>query len=719
MKISRRDLCRLGCYATTAGIACSTGLLQAKPKAYEGGAAAQSQHNKPYKLKKLYHGVCVYPELWPREDLDRDIIEMKKLGINVVRMGEFSWSTIEPQEGEIDLELLRWAMDKFHQADIDVVLCTPTATPPIWLTHNKPEHCHKDADGNIMSHGARQHASYAHPTVRTACYTIINAMAKALGDHPALIGWQLDNELKAHVAEDFSDAAVAQWHIWLKNRFGSIKRLNNAWGTHMWSQHYQNFEQVPAPVKTPFLHSASLSTAYRLFSRESIVDFMKGQREVIRYHSTAPITHNDNPAFNLNHEKSMEALDFAAFDGYPNHKQWGSFVFRSDLYRAAIPGRPFWLMETSVSHNGWLGNHQPPHPEGFLVAEAVLIYGLGGEGFNYWLWRQQKSGAELGHSAVMSSWFKPSVGYAQVQKVNEMRTQLEPLLVNTQVTKAQVAITYSDHARAMIETENLDKRAGFPKRYRGVIEMWQGKLRDLGYHRDVRFESAELDDLKLLITPAMPYVSSEFIERVYHFVQAGGTWIAGPVTGIRAKEHTVPTSAGLGLLDEFAGVNTEFVVPLTNTDSMAEAFGVTAPLSGWCAAMQTTPSSQSVGQITTGVAQGRAFLTERKLGKGKVVILGAHPHGEEGELMIDKIIAHYAKDVGVTEQYDVTEGSIVCPRVDEKGNQFWLAINMDANGGSFAVPAGATDAISGEKITEKRVTLASYQWRAINLNTRA
>ncbi|MGL1957857.1 MAG: beta-galactosidase [Colwellia sp.] len=716
MKISRRDLCRLGCYATTAGLASATGLLHAKQNTLTKSDKSLKK-TAQYKLKKLYHGVCVYPELWPREDLDRDITEMKKLGINVVRIGEFSWSTTEPEQGNISVELLKWAMDKFYQAGIDVVLCTPTATPPIWLTYNKPEHCHKDADGNIMSHGARQHASYAHPTVRAACYNIIDAMAKALGNHPALIGWQLDNELKAHVAEDFSDAAIAQWHAWLKNRFGTIKRLNKAWGTHMWSQYYQRFEQVPAPVKTPFLHSASLSTAYRLFSRENIVDFMKGQREVIRRYSTAPITHNDNPAFNINHEKSMEALDFAAFDGYPNHTQWGAFVFRSDLYRSAIPGRPFWLMETSVSHNGWLGNHQPPHPTGFLAAEAVLIYALGGEGFSYWLWRQQKTGAELGHSAVMSSWFKPSVGYAEVQKVNENRKLLEPLLINTKVAKAQVAITYSDHARAMIETENLDKRAGFPKRYRGVVEMWQAKLRDLGYHRDVRFEHAELDDLKLLITPAMPYVSSEFIERAYKFVQAGGTWLAGPVTGIRGKEHTVPTSAGLGLLDNFAGVNTEFVVPVTKTETTGEALGLTAPLSGWCAAMQATPNSQVVGRITSGVAQGRAFLTERKLGKGKVVVLGAHPHGEEGEIMINKIINHYAKGAGVTERYDVTEGTVVCPRVDDNGQQFWLAINMDAKGGSFAIPTGATDAITGNKITEKRLTLSRYQWRAINLNT--
>ncbi len=159
----------------------------------------------------------------------------------------------------------------------------------------------------------------------------------------------------------------------------------------------------------------------------------------------------------------------------------------------------------------------------------------------------------------------PSIGYNEVKKLNVERKKLEPILINTQVLTPEIAVTYSDHARAMIETEELDKRKDFPKRYRGVIEMWHAKLMNLGYHREVRFENAELDGLKVLITPAMPYVSAEFITRALAFVEQGGTWIAGPVTGTRGKEHNVPTTAGLGLLDKLAGVETKFVVPLTHT----------------------------------------------------------------------------------------------------------------------------------------------------------
>ncbi len=707
MQVSRRDMFKLAGAGLGVGMALNSKLALS--------ASAMPGRDANYKMKKLYHGVAYYPELWPLDNIDDDIAEMKKIGINVARMAEFAWSTMETEEGKIDLSLFKMVMDKMHKAGIHVVLCTPTATPPIWLTHGHPERLHKNEDGEILSHGARQHASYEHPAVKKACFNIIRAMTKELGEHPALIGWQLDNEMKAHVAEDFSDAAIVNWHKWLKAKFGTIDKLNEAWGTHIWSQYYHSFEQVPAPVKTPFLHNASLITAYKMFCRESVADFMKAQSDIIREHSEHPITHNDNPAFNIHHERSMRALDFASYDAYPTDKQWSALVFRSDMYRAAIPGRPFWLMETSVSHNGWLGNHQPPHPVDFLQAEASLIYALGGEAFCYWLWRQQRTGAELPHSAVKSAWNEPSIGYKEVIKVGKSRTQLEPFLVNSELEVPEIAVTYSDHARAMFETENLDKREGFPSRYRGIIEMWQANVMNLGYHREVRFEGAELGGLKLLITPAMQYLSEEFANRVMKFVNDGGTWIAGPVTGTRGKEHTVPTEAGLGLLDKMAGVETKFVVPLTRTGSTGSALGLTSELSGWCAAMKAKPGTQVIGTINDGVAADNAFITERKIGQGKIVVLGAHPHGEQGQAMIDKVINHYAQDAGVKQKYQVSPGTIVAPRIDNDGKALWVVLNMDGQGGELKLPAGSKDAQTGQNLPST-LKIERYQWRLVYPN---
>lgn len=710
MQVTRRSAMKL--------MASATGLAATSPYLYAGDPRNQGDRTaaNPYQMRQLVHGVCYYPELWPAEDVDRDIVEMKALGINLIRIGEFAWSSMEPEEGKISTRFFREVMDKYHEAGLSVVFCTPTPTPPVWLTHGHPERLFVNADGERLIHGSRQHVSYEHPAVREACFRIIDAIARDLGDHPALVGWQIDNELKCHVAEDFSPAAVASWHRWLKDRFGTIDRLNKEWGTHIWSTYYQSFEQVPAPFKTPFLHNASLSTAYRMFNRERIAEFSDQQCAIIRKYSDHPITHNTNPMFSVNHERLFKNLDFASYDAYPSSEQWDALVFRSDMYRAAKPGRPYWLMETSVAHNGWLGNHSPMHPEGFLAAEATLVYALGGEGFCYWLWRQQRTGAEISHSAVLSSWYKPSIGYSQVQKVEQMRQKLEPLLLESKPWVPEIAVTWSDHARAMIETEPMDRDEGAPDSYQDVVQLWHKKIFELGYHREVRFEGAELDGLKLLVTPAMPYVSEEFLQRVIAFVKAGGVWLVGPGTGMRGREHTVPTTSGLGMVDDVAGVTTEYVFPLTDTGIQGKAGGRTLDFTGWCAAVKPNHSDTRVlGTLETGLAPGTAFLTERALGKGKVVLLSAHPTGEAGDQLLNELITRYAKELGLTEPFEVSPGTVVCPRVDDQGNLLWVAVNMDGEGGQLSVPDEALDASTGERFRGSRIKVPPYGWAAVSL----
>lgn len=669
-------------------------------------------------MKKLFHGAAYYPELWPEADIERDIAEMLSLGINVVRMGEFAWSKMEPDEGTISLDFFVKVMDRLHAAGIAVVFCTPTPTPPVWLTHGHPERCFVDADGHVMSHGARQHVSYEHPVVRAACLRIAEACALALGRHPALIGWQIDNEFKCHVAEDFSPAAIGSWRAWLEKRYGTIDRLNAAWGAEIWSQRYQRFDQVPAPVRTPFLHNTSLSTAYRLCSRERIAEFMDAQSALIRRHSVAPITHNFALGFSLNFERMSENLDFLSFDDYPSAAHWWRVVVDSDLFRAAKPGRPFWFMETSPAYNGWLGNHEPAHPPGFLVAEAVSTYALGSEAFCYWLWRQQRTGCELPHGSVMSAWMKPTIGYAQVQAVEAARQQLEPLLVASTPAAAEVALTWSDRGRVMLLTEPLGARNGHAVEFLPTIFGWHEALLRAGLHRDIRFEGASLDGLKLLITPAMPYASPEFLVRVEAFVRAGGIWIAAPLTGTRTGEHTVPTDGGLGAVETLAGVETVYSYPVTGTDAVGEAFGLSAPLSGWCSALRpVSPEAKVAGALKTALAADVAFLTERKLGRGAIVVLAAQPEGDAGKKLIEAIVTHYAQQAGVALKYTATPGTIVCPRAMNDGGTLWVTINMDGQGGEVTLPkGGVVDALTGESLPAGKFTLGKYVWRALKLS---
>ncbi len=664
-------------------------------------------------MPTLYHGASYYPELWPEADIDRDIAGIKAAGLNVVRLGDFAWSHLEPEEGRISTALFARVMDKLHAAGIGVVFCTPTASAPVWLSHGHPERRFVDAEGRVMSHGARQHVSYEDPAVRAACFRIVEALGRDLGRHPALVAWQIDNEFKCHVGEDFSPSAIAHWHRWLEKRFGTIDRLNAAWGTDIWATRYQRFDQVPAPVRTPFLHSASLSTAYRLFCRESIAEFMDEQSAILRRHSSAPITHNFASAFSVNLERMAANLDFVSFDAYPSAANWDAVVFDNDLFRAAKPGRAHWFMETSVGYNGWLGNHETVHPPGFLVAEAVASYALGAAAFCYWPWKQQRTGAELPHSAIMTAWGQPSLGFAAVAAVDGARRQLEPLLAASRPAPVEAAVTWSDLGRAMLQTEPIGASRTHEVDYNRTVGRWHRLLVDAGVPRDVRFEGAALDGLKLLVTPAMPYAGPDFLARVEQFVRGGGTWICAPITGTRAAEHTLPTDAALGVIEKLAGVETVFSFPITGTGATGEAFACAAPLAGWCSALRpASPDTKVVGTLQSALTPGLALITERQLGNGAVVVLGTMPDGAHGRTLLARLVAHYATQAGIAPLVS-SPGTVVCPRVRADGSALWVVVNLDGQGGEATLPRPATDALSGAKVPAGPLKLDRYGWRVL------
>ena len=202
-----------------------------------------------------------------------------------------------------------------------------------------------------------------------------------------------------------------------------------------------------------------------------------------------------------------------------------------------------------------------------------------------------------------------------------------------------------------------------------------------------------------------------FLARILPFVQAGGIWIAGPLTGYRDKNHTNHTTAGLGLLDKFAGVHTEFVVPLTGMNATGSAMDMTVPLSGWTAAMQPLPGTRSLGTMTSGIVEGRSFLTERTVGKGKVVVLGGQPHGEEGDRLVSAILSHYASEAGVTPAPKADPGIVSGTHRLQDGTLLTMAVNMTDSAGTISLPHPVSDHATNEKLSDDSQTVAPYQYR--------
>jgi beta-galactosidase len=614
---------------------------------------------------------------------------------------------LEPNADEFDCSFFVDMIDRLSAAGIATVFCTPTATPPIWISHEYPERMVID-DRGTMHHGARQHVCLNNPQFRERAWIIAEQLASVLGHKDGVIAWQIDNEIKAHVADCVCESCKIAWHRWLADRYVSIEALNSAWCSDIWSQRYRNFDEVVQPLVAPTMHHPSLIAAYRQFTHDTAAEFVDEQANVIRQYSDLPITTNSARHHHVDNHRLFSNLDFASFDMYVPNSEIGRLMVEYDYWRNVKPGNPFWVMETSPGTNGCShGGFHKIHPEGFIAAEGIAAYALGATSFAFWHWRQHRAGCEAPHGSILSAWGKPAVGYAGVERLARDRAKLEHILDGSAPQAAELAIVYSDDARTRQYAEPLSDPP-----YAELIQAWYRAAIAVGVHRDLIDLQADLAGYKVLLTSYLPYVPEEFLERALAWVASGGVWIAGPRTGDRTVDQALHTDCALGRLEQAAHVETVFAYPLDGSDTLGEFEGYVAPLTGW-ANLFEPGAAQSIGAVVQGRTPGLSFATETKIGDGKLVLLGARPDGEAGKQMIARIIAHYSTEAGVGLTVDVTAGTIVAPRVRPDGSTFWVVVNMNGVGGTVDLPTGGTDLQSGAKIPAGLLSIGEYEWHAI------
>ncbi|MDF2792152.1 MAG: beta-galactosidase, partial [Neobacillus sp.] len=310
------------------------------------------------------------------------------------------------------------------------------------------------------------------------------------------------------------------------------------------------------------------------------------------------------------------------------------------------------------------------------------------------------------HGSVISSWGKPTVGYANVLEVEATRKEIEEIITSTTPSQAELAITYSDRGKVFLKTEphrELNHRTLITDYYKRIVEM--------GIHRDVIPEGASLDGYKLLFTPFIHYLSSDYIASAKQFVENGGIWIVGPLTGGRTENHTIHTDRALGELEKLAGVEVLYTYPMDGTGTIGRAFDISAQLGLWSSVFEADSSSE-VGIIEEGLSKGKAFITEHRLGAGKIVMLGSLPVGDAGDLLLQKLVDHYSQEASLTMRTDVSKGTIVAPRQGD-GYTVWFIINMDGNGGSVTIPLTGLDLKTNKVVEPGKLELGRFEYKMI------
>nr|WP_255327263.1 MULTISPECIES: beta-galactosidase [unclassified Thermotoga] len=239
---------------------------------------------------------------------------MKELGIEYVRIGEFAWSRIEPERGKFNWEWLDRTLEAAERMGLKIILGTPTATPPKWLVDEHSEILPVDREGRVKNFGSRRHYCFSSPVYREEAKRIVSIVAGRYGKHPAVVGWQTDNEYGCHdTVRCYCPRCKKAFQKWLERRYeGDIDKLNRAWGTVFWSQEYRSFEEIELPNLTPAGPNPSHLLDYYRFASDQVVEFNRLQVEIIRELSPGRfITHNFMAGFtDFDHYKLSKKTGF-------------------------------------------------------------------------------------------------------------------------------------------------------------------------------------------------------------------------------------------------------------------------------------------------------------------------------------------------------------------------------------------------------------------------
>ncbi|MEM0946444.1 MAG: beta-galactosidase [Pseudomonadota bacterium] len=494
-------------------------------------------------------GTCYYPEHWPEDWWAEDARRMAEAGLTWVRIGEFAWSRLEPEEGRFDWDWLDRAIEILGRAGLKVVLGTPTATPPRWMLTKHPDMLAVDADGRTRGFGSRRHYCFSHAGYVSECRRIVARLAERYGKNPHVQAWQIDNEYGCHdTTISYSDAALSAFRDWLAQTYQSPDALNRAWGNVFWSMEYASFDEIGLPNLTVTEPNPAHAMAFRRFSSDQVARFNRAQVEVLRRHTTAPLLHNYmGRVLEFDHFDVGEDLDIASWDSYPmgflldrvdgdaahraTYLRQGDpdfQAFHHDLYRAVGRGR-WWVMEQQPGPVNWAPWNPAPLP-GMVRLWTWEAFAHGAETVAYFRWRQAPFAQEQHHAGLLRP---DSADAPTMEEARRVATELEDL-PDTSPIRAPVALVF-DYASAWAwEVQPQGQDFSY---FRVVFSAYRA-LRRSGLSVDILPSGAtNLSAYRLILAPGIATLPASLLKAI---ADHDGITLLGPRTNAKTRDLSIP-----------------------------------------------------------------------------------------------------------------------------------------------------------------------------------
>lgn len=645
-------------------------------------------------------GTYYYPEQWPREQWKRDFDAMASMGLKIVHMAEFAWGTIEPRAGEFQLDWIDECIRLAAERRMDVILCTPTAVLPVWMVERDPAVLFTG-----LRFGGRRHANHLHPLVRDRSRIVAEVMAKRFGNHPSLIGWQIDNEL--HGPFDQSELAHESFRAWLRSKYGTIDALNLAWGCAFWNTYYTDFTQIrfPASRDPQYRNQHECLDAQRFWS-DSIADFAKLQSDAIRPHSPGRwVTTNFMPFMpdvDPGAKACREAFDLWSWDTYPISGL--GRAFDNERFRIADPTAVGYLHEQMRGYSGrwalmevqpgqinWSGYPVQAMPGAIRLllwqafchrAEFVTVYRF----------RKPRFGIEMFHDGLVD-WdsVTPMRGGREfAQTIRELNAVRESLgggsSLESLADERPVAILH-DHDQ-LLQYLSLPQAKRFD--FAGVCRRWLGATLRAGTGARVITRNEDAKDARVLVVPAHQMIDEHSIRALQSYAEAGGHLIITGRTGLMDRNGQAWEAPYAGPIHDLVGAR------ITGYDSLPEeTFGV-VEMNGakhkwgaWGDQAQPEAGTEVWATYADQFYAGTAAVTHAWRGKGSVTFVGPVDSDSLAEAVTEKVLS--MAGVGVSK---VPAPSVRVHRLGE----ITVALNFSPEAVEAPAPLGAKFVVGERRI---------------------
>lgn len=597
-----------------------------------------------YHFNDILYGANYYHEYSPTERLDEDIRMMKDAGINFVRLGESTWSLFEPREGEYKLEWMGRILDKMYEANIKVMFGTPTYSVPAWLVHKHPEILLERKDGSKEAYGHRQNMDINNPTYRFYCEKIIRVLMSHYASHPAIIGFQVDNEVEPRGINNRDH--FINFRNYVKKKFnGNLDSLNSTWGLSHWGMNINSWEEF-YPADGAF-HPA-YKNEWERHNRIMCEEFLNWQCDIINEYKRKDqfITHDYMTAFyNVDQIAGSRQMQYPGINIYHQvqDNQDGQMIAYAGDFMRNVKANNYLVLETNAQGTGW-GEclYQKPPYDGQLRQNAYSHLASGANLVSYWPWATLHYGHETYWKGVLGHDQQPNRIYNEVTKVgNELKTIGRKLVNLKKNNKAAIlyshdsfhALTFLPYSRNYWDNYQIDK-----------------------IHRALYTQNIESDiicadnykgdflDYELLVIPSLYIATDELLEKINKFVKEGGHVVMLPKSGYCNENSMVRSELAPGPLRTSAGIHYQEYCNIDNLSLKDDPFnaGEDNIIKDWYEFI-IVDTAEPLAYVDHPFFGKWPAITKNKYGKGTFIYIGTNPSQE----ILNSIVRKEAEEAGI------------------------------------------------------------------------